>query len=367
MAAIAIHDLICLSEGEERHFADLYEVGKIFDQTPPPMLQERTRLSNYLLALDRVVPRFWAVKLQLTCLEHADRCDVFRKQLNYLENSPNIEDSKEEYEYLIRASAEARTEVLGHINAARNFNVLDGQNALQWAFEVLAHQGPPEDLWFIKSLKKYYQISRPLTDGFSLEHSEFGDIIRDETWCVASGTWGPPSRLRPVRIVPPQISTDHLGALFPDTSFGKPYHPENGLMLDRQIADNFEAGRIYMVPISKNDDGVITWQLRVLDYNLLQQRHDGLGCSFARLHEGELKFLGLWKPRQDFLQFHWFFCLAISAARNFGSRRVDSEVSHGWHAWGLLEDENGVYRMRKSLLEEMDRYSAPGQVVRICK
>ncbi|CAD6441534.1 25fb7284-b81c-4aff-a14a-737e9b187636-CDS [Sclerotinia trifoliorum] len=357
-AAIAIHDLICLSENEQRHDADLISVGKIFDFTPAPMMQERVRLSNYLLALDTVIPRYWAVRLQISCLEYADRCDIFRNQLNYLENSPNNGDSsKGEYEYLIRASAEARTKILGDINRARNFIVPDEQNALQWAFEIMAHQGPPEDLWFIKSLKNYYQISRPIMDGVSIEPSEFGDIDRDETWCVATGTWGPPSRLRPVRIVPSQVSTDEWGALFPITPYGKPYHPENGLMLDRQIAENYEACRISIIPSSRDHHGVMAWEIRVLDSNLLQCRHEELGCSFESLHTRPLEFLNLCKPRQDFMQFQFLLCLAISSGKNFGKERMDLEVSQGCRSWGLLIEGGGIFRVRKAVLQEMDQYS----------
>ncbi|KAJ8069811.1 hypothetical protein OCU04_000226 [Sclerotinia nivalis] len=357
-AAIAIHDLLNLNEREERHYKGFYEDDKIFDLTPASMLQERRRLTNYLSTLDQSIPRYWAVKLQILCLEHTDRREVFRRQLVYLENNPNIEGSKDIYEYLINMSSEARTVILGHINRARNFTVPDEENALQWAFEIMANQGRREDLWFIKSLKKYYEISRPLMDGVSIDPSEFGDIIRDEIWCVVTGTWGPASRLQAVRIVPSRVSTVELGAMFPRTSFGRPYHPENGLMLDKQIAENFEACRISIIPFSRDDNGLIIWEIRVMDSNLLKREHHELGCLFEDIHGWKLKFLNWCRPRQDYLQFQWFICLAISEAKNFNKRRMDREVAHGWQAWALLEDDNGVFQVRRSLISELSNYSS---------
>ncbi|KAF7878948.1 hypothetical protein EAF04_000151 [Stromatinia cepivora] len=356
-AAIAITDLLDLNEREARHYMSLSENDKIFDPNSASMVQERWRLENYLSTLNPSIPRYWAVKLQILCLEHADRCEIFRRQLEYLETNPNTQDSRGVYKYLIKTSSETRTAILDHINRARNLTVPDEENALQWAFEIMANQGRSEDFWFIKGLKNYYQISRPLMDGFSIYPPEFADINHEEIWCVVTETWGPASRLQAVSIVSSRISMAEMGVMFSRTSSEGPYHPQNGLILEKQIAENFEACRISIVPCSRDDNGLILWQIRVMDSKLLQCRHHQLGCSFGNIHGRQLKFLNWCRPRQDYLQFHWFLCVAISRAKNFGQQRMDAEVSYGWPAWGLLQEGNGLFRVRRSLISELSNYT----------
>ncbi|TGO49415.1 hypothetical protein BOTNAR_0432g00060 [Botryotinia narcissicola] len=326
--AIFFLDLMAAHENENLTYRTLEEEGKIFDRTPSSKEPEIKKLENYLCTLNSSFPRYWAVKLQLTYLGHKDKCQMVHKQRTFLEGNAKSSDLKVVYD-----------------------SILD-----KLAFRIIANNRRPEDVMFTEKLKDFHQIRRVLTNQGNIDGSKFafGDIDIEEVECIATRIWGSEVNRQAVHIVPSRISTSEMNLMFVSRRAINPllgtYDPKNGLILEKQISDAWEACQICVVTCFDEDLMFSTWEFRVMDSNLLKCSHMELGCLFQNIHGCTAKVGS--DPRIDCLQFHWFLCLAISKNKNFDQQRIEEELISGKQAWSAVDSTVRVKRVLISLLSD---------------
>ncbi|KAF7920238.1 uncharacterized protein EAE97_011579 [Botrytis byssoidea] len=352
--AILFLDLMAAHENENLTYRTLEEEGKIFDRTPSSKETEIKKLENYLCTLNSSFPRYWAVKLQLTYLGHKDKCQMVHKQRAFLEGNAKSSDLKVVYNSILDKWLKNWKAIVLELDLITR----DGseKDSCRLAFRIIANNRRPEDVIFTERLKDCYQIRRVSTNQGNIDGSKFafGDIDIEEVECIATRIWGSEISRQAVHIVPSRISTTEMNLMFVVRRAINPllgtYDPKNGLILEKQIADAWEACQICIVPCFDEDLMFSTWEFRVMDSNLLKCSHLELGCLFQNIHGCTAKVGS--NPRIDCIQFHWFLCLAISKNKNFDQQRIEEELIYGKQAWSAIDSTVRVKRVLISLLSD---------------
>ncbi|KAF7906832.1 hypothetical protein EAF00_001110 [Botryotinia globosa] len=390
--AILFLDLMAAHENENLTYRTLEEEGKIFNRTPSSTEPEIKKLENYLCTLNSSFPRYWAVKLQLTHLRHKEKCQMVHKQRAHLGGNAKSLDLKMDHiqRALLGGNAKSLDLKMDHIQRAllggnakssdlkmvyhnildkwlRNWKAIvleldlitgDGseKDSCRLAFRMMANSRRPEDVMFTERLKDFHQIRRVSTNQANIDGSKFafGDIDIEEVECIATRIWGSEISRQAVHIVPSRISTAEMNLMFVARRAINPMHgtydSKNGLILEKQIADAWEACQICIVPSFNTESMFSTWEFRVMDSKLLKCSHLELNCLFQNIHGCQVEIGSI--PREDCIQFHWFLCLAISKNKNFDQQRIEEELTYGKQAWSLIDPTVRVRRVLISLLSD---------------
>ncbi|KAF5877915.1 uncharacterized protein Bfra_000078 [Botrytis fragariae] len=353
-AAIGFLDLMAEHENENLSYQTLVDEGKIFKRTPSLREPEIKKLENYLSTLNPSFPRYWAVKLQLTYLGHADKCEMVRKQRASLEGNAKLLGLEAVYDSILDKWSKNWEAIVVELDpittGARE------QNSYRLAFRIIANNRRPEDAMFTERLKDCHQIRRVSKNHLNIDGSRFafGDVDFEEVECIVTKTWGPEICRQAVHIVPSRISTAEMSLMFVTTWALNPtlgtYDPKNGLIFEKQIADAWEACQICIVPFVDTNFKFRTWEIRAMDSNLLKCNHMELNCLFRDIHGRQVEVGSI--PRIDCLQFHWFLCLAISKNKKFDQQRIEEELIYGKRAWSATDSTGRVKRNLILLLSD---------------
>ncbi|TGO46777.1 hypothetical protein BCON_0308g00070 [Botryotinia convoluta] len=352
--AIGFLDLMAEHENENLSYQALNDEGKIFKSTPSSKEPEIRKLEKYLSTLNSSFPKYWAVKLQLTCLGHADKCEMVRKQRDSLEGNAKLLGLEVVYDSMLDKWSKNWKPIIAKLDSFAKG--IRRNHFYRLAFRIIANSERPEDAMFTERLKDYHKICRVFTNHLNVDDSsfKFGDIDFEEVECIVTKIWGSEICRKAVHIVPSRISTAEMHLMFVKRRASSPalgpYDPKNGLIFEKQIADAWEACQVCIVPSVDTNFEFRTWEFRVMDSNLLKCNHLELNCLFQDIHGHQVEIRSV--PRIDCLQFHWFLCLAISKNKNFDQQRIEEELIYGKRAWLVIDPTRRVKQTLISLLSD---------------